>query len=374
MCNVVGASKSSETAITVSGLRPDHFYSIRVIAVNAGSFQAASRIVRLRTLGPVEQGTDGAEDASCVRTRSGSCTSAVSDGESHVETAVIHPLSHPVQFMSHNVTTPATDTDHGETHNHPLRQSISHRKAASSNEVPDLAPSSHADPKNEEKPVESEEIELTVDQLKEKLEAIRRETEDIQILKVKEDEDFQATKASLINERDRLKQALKERDDASADLRREVAHLERQNRTAQSRKTAKEKLLHQKQNERQKMRQEMERWNQEAVEYQRETEKLEKQKHDLLEATDEKVNEVRERIKEWQRSIKEMEEDIRLKGARIKEFEQERKKLQGEEDDAGAVGRERRAREEDENWELRLGELQATYAKLSFAIQQVSIA
>ena len=369
----MGESKGPETAITVSGLRPDHFYGIRVIAVNANNFQTGSRIIRLRTLGPAEQGTDGADDDSCLRTRSGSCTSLLPDEESPVDAPVVRPLNHPTDFSSHNVTALATNTDRGGGHHQP-KKSTSPRKATSLNEAAEPTSSPHEDPRGEERPVEPEESELTVEQLKERVEAICRQTEELRLLKIKEEEDFQATKEFLIGERDRLKRALKERDDTSAELRREVAHLERQNRTAQSKKTAKEKLLHQKQSERQKMQQEMERWNREAVEYQRETEKLERQKHDLLEATDVRVNEVRERIAEWQRSIKEMEEDIRLKGVKIKEFEQERKRLQEEEDDVGPVERERRAREDNVNWELRLRDLQAAYAKLTYAFQQVRIA
>ncbi|KAI9794034.1 MAG: hypothetical protein M1816_006659 [Peltula sp. TS41687] len=370
----VGESKGSETAITVSGLRPNHFYGLRVIAVNTGNFQRGSRILRLRTLGPAEQGIDGADDESCIRTRSESNTSlVVHDGESPIDEApAAGPQIHPTEYFApNNVTTPATDTDRGGGPAH-LKKSRSHRKAESADEATDPASSSSREEQkgDEERPVESEETELTVEQLKEKIESVSQQTEELQLLKIREEEEFVATKEVLMGERDRLKQALKERDDASAELRREVANLERQNRTVQSRKTAKEKALHQKESERQKMRQEMERWSREAVEYQRETEKLQKQRHDLLQTTDVKVNEAREQTMEWQKLIKEMEEDIKLKGVKIKEFELERKRLQGEEDGRGPAERERRAREDDALWDLRLRDLHATYAKVRYTFQQ----
>ncbi len=43
----VGANQ--EPAIVVTGLKPDHFYNVRVIAVGSNNFQAGSRVVRLRT-------------------------------------------------------------------------------------------------------------------------------------------------------------------------------------------------------------------------------------------------------------------------------------------------------------------------------------
>ena len=45
----VGESANQETAITVTGLKPNHFYNIRVIAVGYNNFQAGSRVIRLRT-------------------------------------------------------------------------------------------------------------------------------------------------------------------------------------------------------------------------------------------------------------------------------------------------------------------------------------
>src|ERR1700741_4047047 len=47
---LVGESQGQETAITVTGLKPSHFYNVRVIAVGSNSFQSGSRVVRLQTL------------------------------------------------------------------------------------------------------------------------------------------------------------------------------------------------------------------------------------------------------------------------------------------------------------------------------------
>mgnify|MGYP002347611452 CR=1 FL=1 len=48
---VVGESLGHEVAITVTGLKPNHFYNIRVVAMGPNNFQAASPVIRLRTFG-----------------------------------------------------------------------------------------------------------------------------------------------------------------------------------------------------------------------------------------------------------------------------------------------------------------------------------
>lgn len=365
---IVGESSRSEMAITVSGLKPDHFYGVRVVAVNAGNFQTASGIVRLKTLG---QDGQGADDTATVglRTCSGHDPrkSTVADAANFTDIPAVRPQGHLAELASHNATTSIRDQRGGH---HPGRKLASGRRSLPSNPAIDHPPLSPT-AANGQAPAEAGENGPTIAELTEKLEVIRRDTEDVQAVKSKEEEEFQAARDALITERDRLKRALKEKDDASAELRREVANLERQNRTVQSNKTAKEKLLHQKQNERLKLRQEMDRWNKESVEYSKETEKLERQKIELLKATEDRAKEIRERIKEWQKSIKDMEEDIRLKGARIKKFEQERIELQTEEGDSEALDRENRIREDDSKWEIRFREMQVTYSKLSAAVQQV---
>ena len=351
-------------------MKPDHFYGVRVVAVNASNFQTASGLIRLKTLGKDEQGTTTATAGSPARSGSSQGRSTAIDGESRGDTLVIRAHSHPAELPHPAIANTAAGKDQTRG-NHQGRRAPNTRKFSPLNAPIASSTSSHNHLGAGEAAAGSLENEATVEQLTERLEAIRRETKEIQALKKKEEEEFQATKSSLIYERDRLRQSLRERDDASAELRREVASLERQNRIAQSNKTAKEKILQQKQNEREKMRQDMDRWKRGAIGYREEAEKLENQKQDLVRDTQAKVAEAREQINEWQKSIKEMEEDIRVKGAKIKEFEQERRKLQVEEENAEVVERERRAKEEDARREHRLRDLQAMYAKLSLSVQQV---
>ncbi|KAK2073759.1 hypothetical protein P8C59_008009 [Phyllachora maydis] len=58
--NVGEVGASQEPAIVVSGLKPDHFYNIRVIAVGSNNFQAGSQVVRLRTIDQLQTSRDEA--------------------------------------------------------------------------------------------------------------------------------------------------------------------------------------------------------------------------------------------------------------------------------------------------------------------------
>ncbi len=50
VCTLVGdVPANQEPAIVVTGLKPNHYYNVRVIAVGSNNFQAGSRVVRLRT-------------------------------------------------------------------------------------------------------------------------------------------------------------------------------------------------------------------------------------------------------------------------------------------------------------------------------------
>jgi hypothetical protein len=51
-----------------------------------------------------------------------------------------------------------------------------------------------------------------------------------------EDAEHEASRTAMIKERDHLKHALKEREEASSELRKQVASLDRANRAAQSKK------------------------------------------------------------------------------------------------------------------------------------------
>jgi hypothetical protein len=196
-------------------------------------------------------------------------------------------------------------------------------------------------------------------ELTEKFEAIRRETDEIASQITKDSEEFMSQIHDLTRERDEKRQALKEKEEASEKLKKEVHYSERANRQAQNRKTQKEKALRDKQSERQKMQDDMVRWRKEIEAMKAERESWQEQKEKLVKEKEEKVEELRGTIRKRQLSVSGLEEDIRVKGLQIEELKKERENLPGAQDDDESRERDAADKKRDAEWEAKERELRA---------------
>lgn len=170
------------------------------------------------------------------------------------------------------------------------------------------------------------EVESVIKHLTERLEVSRREQQDVDRQISEEETESKRVMAEIMRERDGLKQILKEKEETSSELRKQGNHLDKLNRTAQSRKAAKEKILQQKKVERQKMDDDIVRWSKEISEIGRDTQEMMNEKAEINAAKDLDIAEVRKGISEYQTWIKSLEEEIRIKGIQIKEIEKAREK------------------------------------------------
>lgn len=179
-----------------------------------------------------------------------------------------------------------------------------------------------------------------------------------------EEDDFVAQKAALSDKRDEKKAALREKEDASRDLRKEVATLERQNATAQTRRSQQEKCLRQKEAERKKLKDDVAKWTREAGELRETAERIAKERIEYEAAAEARIQEVKDKHNEELQENKILEDAIRIKGTQIKELEEERKTLEaGQEGGDAPDGTEHAEREEDNRWKMTLGLLQQQYAQ-----------
>lgn len=368
-CVAVGESSRLETAITVSGLKPDHFYNVRVIAVNVSNFQAASSVIRLKTLREDEVASPSSTVDLVLDPPNDHARAVPHGSDARLDRPGIRAHGTVAEHNSPSIA--ATMTKDRTSGVHHGRRMTGIRKSSPGGTAIDSTSSAQNQPVQGPSNTEGSLSEQTVQQLTERHDIIRQEMREIRLLKAKEEQEFLDSKESLVRERDRLKQAVKEKEDASAELRKEVASLDRQNRAAQTNKASKERILQQKQNERKKIQQDIQRWDKEGSEYGKEIEKLKKRKMDIVGATEEKIKDIRGQIHEWQSSIKSMEEEIRERGTQIKELEEERQKIQLMEGDTDVLERERLERQTDVWWDIRLRELQSFYAKGLHSVQQV---
>ena len=350
----MGEFSLGDTSIQVTGLKPGHYYNIRVIATNAANFSSLGPLIRLRTA-PIEQiRTNGAPVTGDSNGDDGS-----GDGEpASIRAAPSHfePLSNAVTH--HIIREPTLGQNQA-------RRTASGRKnspATSGNEQGTRL-SYRAGSSDED---ESEE---TIRRLTAMLDSLRHEQQDADRLISEEEHESKKSMAELVKERDRLRQVLKEKEEASSELRKHGNYLDKLNRTAQSKKAAKEKILHQKKAERQKIKDDIARWDREIIEMERDAKEMVEEGAAVLISKDNEVAEIRKGIGEDQVLIKSLEEDIRVKGIQIKAIEKERKPLEGdgdEEEENAKAGKER-----DETWESKAQAAQAHLSTLWHTLQQV---
>ncbi len=207
--------------------------------------------------------------------------------------------------------------------------------------------------------------------LTERLDFLRNEVQRTEKETNEEEQESKRYLAELTKERDGLKQIFKEKEEASSELRRHGNHLDKLNRTAQSKKAAKEKQLQQKLADRQRFRDDTARWERETIEMKRDTEDMEREKADVIAAKNKEVADIRKSNAEDAAAIKLLEEEIRMIGVQIKAMEKDREKLSNE----GSEGHERSRseRENDQDWETKLQAIQAQLGSFWQAVQHAEL-
>lgn len=349
--SAVGESSRLETAITVTGLKPGHFYNVRVIAVGNNNFQAGSRVIRLRTYN-----RDGRPDLGgriLNNLASDEAAGAVVDSSDESAGVRSHGVGIEAASMPEGLSALARD---------PSSRAGSRRNTGARKHSPSTA--------SEQPPIPSNLPEGSMLQLTERFESIRGETEEVIGQVAKDAEEFKAQMAELIRERDEKRQLLKEKEDASERLKKEVHTSERLNRQAQTRKTQKEKALREREAERAKMNDEMKKWEKDIQEMQAERELWEKEKDKIASEATKKVDELKKILRKRQNSLNSMEEEIRVKGLQIKELEEERQKLPGAQDEE-AKALEAADRLRDLQWDHTERELMTRYNAQSITVRNL---
>ncbi|KAE8451160.1 hypothetical protein EG329_004832 [Mollisiaceae sp. DMI_Dod_QoI] len=347
----VGESSRLETAIEVTGLRPGHFYNVRVIAVGSNNFQAGSKVIRLRTLG-----RDGRP----------LCNSLASSSSAEDQDSTSDDESQSGRNPGVGVqATALPEASQSMTREPSASHASQRRNTGGRKHSPSIAGADQASRDNAISNLPEE----SMHQLTEKFESIRRETEEITAQSAKDNEDYQAQVESFTRERDEKKQALKDKEEASERLKKEVNYYERLNRQAQNRKSQKEKVLKDKQSERAKMQEDMVRWKTEIQDMRIERETWREEQDRVAKNKEKEAHELQESIKKFQLSHQALDDEIHAKGIQIKHLEDERKKLPGAEDDEESRTREASDKQEELEWQV----TERTWlSKLNACGQQVS--
>ncbi|KAK4043722.1 hypothetical protein C8A01DRAFT_43474 [Parachaetomium inaequale] len=316
---VVGeVAANQEPAIVVSGLKPDHFYNVRVIAVGSNNFQAGSRVIRLRTFG-----RDGRPQLGNSRLPSNFIPEEPAPGEIGDEAgAARSPFpALEVPTIQEPTASPARDGNSAGGPG-PRRNTVTRRHSPST--------ASLDQPTREEVNADSKQ---TLPVLTEKFEAIRKETEDVLALIAKEEGDNRLLMEELEAEKREKRKEQKKKEEQTERLKKDVHATDRAMRNAMQRKVQKEKTLKEKQNERTKFHDNIAKWEKGVEELRRERESFGRQMAELEEERDQKAEQSREENGDLQAECSRLETELKERREQVRELEEARKLLPGGDED-----------------------------------------
>ena len=296
---IVGEVSHTDTSIVISNLHAEQLYIVRVITVNSVDFRAASEPVRVFTKSAA----------------SADFYSPTAASETPTGPPTVRPVK-PFPDVSIAPPTPPPMTREASSGPGQPKRSLIGRRPSPAVLGIDTQHASYDD-MHEEDSAESQHV------LTEKLDEIGRETTDVDRQIQDEEHEAGLARAALVKERDELRADLKEKEDTSRDLRKQVNALERSNQTAQNKKTAQEKALQQKMNERQKLKDDAVRWELDVVDMQADITRMHDQKESLSQEAEADKMALHDRQNQEIQALKTIEDDNREIGGQIKQLERD---------------------------------------------------
>ncbi|GJN70411.1 hypothetical protein PLIIFM63780_002998 [Purpureocillium lilacinum] len=339
---LVGESPANETAITVTGLKPNHFYNIRVVAVGQNNFRTGSPLIRLKTFGK-----DGRPQL----------------GNSRLPTSFVDP-DHPRESgdESDNSDRPplpfptveaAAVLDSGATaasrDSGPIISGQGQRRNTLRRHSPSVA---STDQPQIKQPAPSE-TEMSLAELNEKFESIRKEIEDTQALFAKDEAEAQQQEEELRRERDRKRQLIKEKEEQTAQLKTMMRTTMEQMRAAEKERAKMEQQLKDKDAKKAKIRDTIAKYEREVERMRREREGFETQKIELAEKRDRDVQTLDQDNTDLQEKCAALEAELKDKGKQLQDLKDARKQLPGADDEQEEDKQMRR------EWEIKRANMHA---------------
>ncbi|KAG6034240.1 hypothetical protein E4U41_006620 [Claviceps citrina] len=316
----VGEATGSEAGITITGLKPNHFYNIRVVAVGHNNFRSGSSVIRLRTFG---------KDGRPILGNSRLPSNFVDPDQSLADTNDDSDESN-----QNGSSLPAVEATPVLDGTNASRDILSiapgqRRNTMNRRHSPSVASVDQAQTRS----LNSSEPEMSLLELNQKFESIRKEIEMTVQLTAKEQAEAAQQEEELKKERDRKRQALKEREEHTTQLKATIRSTMEMMRTAEKERQKKEQLLKEKQSKDAKIRDSIA-WLQNDIERMRnERQGFEAQKKELKEKRDRDVQELDESIAILQEQCALLEADLKDRGQQLQVLKADRERLPGANDE-----------------------------------------
>lgn len=347
--NLIETLPVHESAATITGLKPGHYYVVRVSLVNSMEFSSKSAPIRFRT--KAAAATAGDRFAAPVESHE-------TDPDGNPEPV---PRVRAYRGLK-DVTSPPPDaapmTREGSTGlGLATKQSLKSRRTSPSALELERRISAFEDS-------EATEGAETVTQLTEKLDTIRRETEETERQAKEEEEEESQQKEELVKERDELRAEAAEKERVSRNLKKELKTLEGQNTNAQNERSKQERLLAQKKQEREKLKENMAKWEGEAERLKEALRRARQEKENAITIHDGDKDAFHVKQEEEAAAIKVLDDELRQKIMEIKELQRALKNNSpsGTEPEPNLVQQLQQDAEEKRQWDLHYKTLQTQYS------------
>ncbi|KAL9946236.1 hypothetical protein D7B24_000555 [Verticillium nonalfalfae] len=351
----VGESRPEETAITVTGLRPNHCYNVRVIAVGPNNFQAGSPMIRLRTYkcdGRPELGNSRVPDSFQDQGSRAGQSQAAEDttGRTPVPSIEAAPSVDGVSAPPRE----GTSTAPGQRRNTLNRR---HSPSVASQDQPVI-----------KMPYNSDRPEPSLKELADALEKTRREIDETLAQYSQEEADFKKMQDSLRKEKEKKKQTHKEKDDQTTQLKQKVKATYEQMRQTNKEKARKESVLKEKQDKRRKMSETVDKCNTDVGTMKKSRDGFSSEREHVQQDRDLQVKHLSEENAALQEEFAQLEAEYKERKEQLKELEDDRKQLPGGEEDERWKEEDRKMRRD---FDLRRRELQSQLIMEDRRAQQI---
>ncbi|KAL6413617.1 hypothetical protein AUP68_03136 [Ilyonectria robusta] len=322
MLITVGDSPGNEVAITVTGLKPDHFYNIRVVAVGLNNFQAGSPVLRLRTfgkdgkpqLGNSRLPTSFAKNDH-PRTKPDDDNDDTDLNRPSVPTVEAAPVLDGNAAPTSDITSAAT----GQRRNTINRRQ--HSPSVASTEHPQIKPPATDGP------------EMSLEELNNKFEGIRKEIDDTLSQCGKDEAEFQQQEEELKREKDRKRLGLKEKEEQTTQLKASVRSTMEQMRGSEKERAKKEQQLKDKETRKSKVRDSIAKLENDIERMKKDRAGFETQKTELEQKRDCDVDKLDEINQDLQEKCAELEAELKEKGKQLQDLKAAREQLPGGDDE-----------------------------------------
>ncbi|KAL6863018.1 hypothetical protein ACO1O0_003262 [Amphichorda felina] len=319
--------------IHVTGLKPNHFYNIRVVAMGPNNFQAASQTVRLRTFGKDGKPYLGnarlpANFVDDDQSRPRGADDSNGSGAAMCSFAAVEAA--PV--LDGN---PASTRDTGGSGSGQRRNTINRRHSPSVASA-DQPPIRQAD---------SDDPEQSLDELNRQFQEIRKETNDTVTQMASDEAEFQQAEDELKKEKDVKRQSLKEKEEQTAGLKSQVRTTMESMRAAEKERSKKEQQLKDKETKKSKVRDSISKLEKDMERMKKERQGFQAQKASLEGNRDSELDHLSSKISQLQEEHNQLEADLSNKGKQLNEMKEARKHLAGADDEQVRESDERTRRD-----------------------------